>query len=217
MIQRKEGFTLIELLVVIAIIGLLASILVPAVSSALTSAAMIQTVSNGKAIYESAFAGQMDEVASGSSGYSSWPEDGDFTTSTEYFIDLVTNGVMDVSFDFFSAREVPGAKTSDPNEFKAENNAWKLVLNVDGCKDGTPFLFTRNYACGGTIPTGTGEIKEDDLTDSQYKGKPFGAVGFVVVQKGGAAKKLVKKQRRIEEFNSAGDPPSGITLTVVNP
>lgn len=214
MIQRKEGFTLIELLVVIAIIGLLASILVPAVSSALTSAAMIQTVSNGKAIYESAFAGQMDEVASGSSAYSSWPEDGDFDTSTDYFINLVTNGIMDVSYDFFAARDIPGAKSSKSEDFKAENNAWKLVLNVDGCKDGTPFLFTRNYSCS-QIPTDAGEIKEEDLGDN--KGKPFGTVGLVVVQKGGAAKKLVKKQRRTEEFNAAGEPPSGITLSVVNP
>jgi prepilin-type N-terminal cleavage/methylation domain-containing protein len=218
MIQRKEGFTLIELLVVIAIIGLLASILVPAVSSALTSAAMIQTVSNGKAIYESAFAGQMDEVSSGSSAYSSWPtddtSDGGFANSTDYFIDLVTNGIMEVSFDFFAARDIPGAKSSKPEDFKEKNNAWKLVANVDGCKDGTPFLFTRNYNCD-QIPTDSGEISENDLTDNN--GKPFGTVGIVVVQKGGAAKKLVKKQRRKEEFNAAGEPPTGISLAVLKP
>lgn len=213
--KRKEGFTLIELLVVIAIIGLLASILVPAVSSALTSAAMIQTVSNGKEIYQSAFSSQMDEVAGGSSGYSSWPEDGDFTTSTDYFKYLVTNGTMNVSFDFFAAQGITGCKSSDPSKFSGVNNAWKLVLNVDGYLDGTPFIFTRNYDIS-QVPTSEGKISDEQLNGN--KGKPFGNAGLVVVQKGGAAKKLVKKLLRQEEFNSAGEAPDGVTtsLTIVD-
>lgn len=217
MMKRKEGFTLIELLVVIAIIGLLASILVPAVSSALTSAAMMQTVSNGANIYKSAFAGQMDLVSGGGASYSSWPSTDDenpFTSSTDYFISLVTNGVMDVSFDFFAARDIEGARSSDPSKFQEKNNAWKLVMNLDGCRDGTPFIFTRNYSIS-TVPTGEGPIQESELTGNNSK--PFGTVGLVVVQKGGASKKLVKTQRRTEEFNAAGDPPGDITLSILDP
>jgi prepilin-type N-terminal cleavage/methylation domain-containing protein len=204
--SKRLGFTLIELLVVIAIIAMLAAILVPAVNRALISAAMVQTVSNGANIYKSAFAGQMDDVVMGG-GYSAWPQDGDFGTSTDYFINLVTSGVMSVSFDFFSARGLQAVKSSDPTDFDAEGNAWNLVLGLDDAKEGTTFLFTKN-AQVDPLPS------EAD-TAITLDGQPFGEDGMVAVLKGGSAFSL-RGSRQLTGGNMNPSQESD-NLTIVSP
>jgi len=204
MTKRKDfGFTLIELLVVIAIIAMLAAILVPAVNKALTSASMVQTVANGKNIYTSVFADQMDNAVLGAAD-SGWPSSGDFGNSTDYFKNLVTSKVMNVSFDFFAAKSITPAKTVDPNEFAAANNAWRLVTDMtDGTPEGTPFLITKNYT--GTL---------DAFTDLEATDIPFGDAGLVVVQKGGSSFALKGTKLTIENLNASGFSTG---LTIVDP
>ena len=194
----SKGFTLIELLVVIAIIAMLAAILVPAVNKALDSAAMVQTVSNGSNIYKSAFAGQMDDYVV--SGSASWPDSDDYSSSSDYFINLVTSGVMNVSFDFFSAKGLNSYKTSDESKFQEDGNAWKLVLGLEKCAEGFPFLFTRNVDVSGT------SMPKDEDTITLKKENPFQDKGMVAVLKGGSAFSLKGLQQlKGGNMNPAGD------------
>lgn len=164
----------------------LAAILVPAVNKALTSAAMVQTVSNGANIYKAA---AHDYTAD-------WPKKGQYRTSTEYFKHLVESGDLPVSYAFFSARGIPDANSTDPQDFTAENNAWRVVLGLDNAPEGTPFMFTRNY--------NPSELNSGDDPIVLSDEPPFGKEGLIVVLKGGSAYSLKKNQLNNEYFNPAG-------------
>lgn len=197
----------VQIGLMIMILPLMAAILIPAVNKAVTSAGMVATVANGANIYKSVFANQMDAAVLGEESRG-WPKKGEYRTSTDYFIHLVESKAMSVSYDFFAAPGIPAAKSTDARDFKAENNAWRLVLGLEDAPEGTPFLFTRNYD-PGTLPSGDGPIILNDEP-------PFGKKGVVVVLKGGSAYSLKGNMLRSTIFNPAGDA-SGAEMEIVGP
>ena len=198
------GFTFVA----IAPLAMLTAILLPAFVKAHTTAAMVQTVSNGHNIYLCAFANHINSSVVGDDGNLPFPKVGQYSSSTEYFIDLVTSGVINVSYDFFAARGIPGAKSTNPADFKAENNAWCVVLGLEDAPGDTPFMFTRNYAPEAL------QAGDDPLVLTHDP--PFGKDGLVVVLKNGAAFHLKKNQLRNSLFNPS-QTPSGTNLVILRP
>lgn len=193
--------------IVAFIAGLATAIVLPAVDKATESAGQVQTVSNGANIYKAVFASQMQNLVLGGD-QSEWPRKGHCRTTTEYFKELVASGTLNVTYDFLGAPGLPPAASSDPRDFRSENNAWCMVLGLDDAPDGTPFLFTRNYR-PTVLTDGDGPIVLNNEP-------PFGTNGLVVVLKGGSAFFLKGDQLRNSYFNPAGTASDGV-LEIIGP
>lgn len=197
-----RGFTLIELLVVISIIAILAAVLTPAVTDALTRGKMTGVMNNGRSIYLSLFAKDTEDPVfqTGSPFPKSVGKGGgvfEYANSTDYFKWVVTSGVMNVDYSFFSAPGITPYRGTDPAQFLAPNNAWCMSADVsDATPDGTPLLFTRNLNIMSTDETDLRDKMRSDVN-------PFGNKGVVVVTKGGTAF-VLKKDYIDDNFNSTG-------------
>lgn len=192
----------------VAPLAMVTAVVLPAFGKAHATAALTQAVSNGHNIYLCAFANQINSSVLGDDGNLPFPKVGQYNTSTEFFIDLVESGRMNVGYDFFAARGIPGAKSTNSADFNAENNAWCVVLGLEDAPDGTPFMFTRNYA-PAALQAGDDPIV---LTDQP----PFGKDGLVVVLKNGAAFYLKNDRLKNSLFNPA-QTPSGTNLVILRP
>jgi prepilin-type N-terminal cleavage/methylation domain-containing protein len=197
--QRKsDGFTLIELLVVIAIIGILAALLFPAITGALTKAKAVKVGNNGRNIHLAIFSENVDResidlpwvfplINPPASDY-----EPDFiaacANSTEYLRYLVKSGILEgVTTAMFAA---PGIVAQpDTEAFAAANNAWNVVAGLnEKAAAATPFLFTKNFNLTGDLST---LDETNPLLD--IAGMPFGGKLGIVVTKGGAVKILALK------------------------
>lgn len=180
---RRKGFTLIELLVVIAIIAILAAVLTPTVTDALTRGKMTGTLANGRSIHQALFARDIeDPIFQSGSPYPKSSGAGSFANSTLYWRNVVTAGIMKVDFSFFSAPGIPPAKTTNAAAFTDANNAWCITADLtDASLDQTPLIFTRNLNINQLNASPT-----FDYASQLTENPPFGRKGLPTVLKGGS-------------------------------
>ena len=174
MSAKKKGFTLIELLVVIAIIGILAGLMLPAISGAIESAVSTSMMNNAKVITQGILKSNLDlETISRDL---IWPENiGSNMNANQYFHVLIySNLVDDVKYSMFAGGGVPS--TDQEDKFKSGNyNAWH-ALNWEGNPIGNPpLMFTRNLYPDLELSSA------DNLANTRWtqrlngRVKPFGA------------------------------------------
>lgn len=193
---HRRGFTLIELLVVLVIIIILASLLMPAIHKALRKGKMTKLVNNGRNLYTALLAAEI-EGDGGILPYSTNVMLGAyaFNNSTDYWRWVVTNGLMDVTFEYWAADGVPAYHGMDPDEFTANNNAWCAVADIGlASHEMVPMFFTRNLNI---------DRLDDPLDNALTDAAPFGSYGVIVVNKGGSTR-ILKADQLEDQFNPTG-------------
>jgi len=197
--RAPKGFTLIELLVVISIIAVLASLAVPAVTSALVKGQLIQAVNNCRQIHLATISMATDGSTNSDTNLG-WPGDLVDNTATSKVTGLSTFVNQLVKYDYLKAGDLKVFATAGitaytvtsgsgvtsagdlSTAFTVTNSAFKVYQVHDTDDSTTLFMCTKNYdASSKAITSGTA--------------KPFGDKGFVVCRKGGDSSVYKRQQQ----------------------
>lgn len=131
------------------------------------------------------------------------PSPSRYPTSTDYFLDLVTNELINEPWNYFSRS---GVKPETGELWNAENNMWSVVADLTGEDPDAPFLVSRNLAEPALIPSvETTNPPRVDL--SVFKRK-----SVVVIRSGGSAEIIPIKDLTWERLN-----PTGLSNLILHP
>jgi prepilin-type N-terminal cleavage/methylation domain-containing protein len=168
-----RGFTLIELLVVISIIAILASLAIPAVSSALVRGQMTQTLNNARQLTLATQTMSIDTTTAGSGAAWTVGSDGTQLGVDSFSQELITGRYLTES-DLRKIYAAPGVviPTADADaeatSFSANVIAFSIMQTEESSPSDQTFIVTKNWEKG-------------KLTTNA----PYGDKGFVVFRKGG--------------------------------
>jgi prepilin-type N-terminal cleavage/methylation domain-containing protein len=170
--SSKQAFTLIELMAVIAIIGILITLISPAISKAQFQAKLTKEATKARAIVEAIMAKE-----SASRFSTGWPKSTGkkvYATSAEFFDELVQQGFLDVDYAFFAGPGMtPARDQAEFLEHPERHNLWCVVMDIDDTTPGnTPVVYTRNL-----------DINSFTFDESH----PLGSKGFAFATKNGEA------------------------------
>lgn len=207
----KKGFTLVELLVVLGILGVLMSVLFPAVTTIQFKSALTAVGVRGRNLYTAIFdantsreklglANVWPRTSAGSNTSTGDPDIADqgFSSSTDYFNELfdMDNVGDSKQWDPFVSKDalktLYGNGVNPPaggQRLQQDNVTWIVGANVqDEMDDIIPLLVTRNVKGTDLLKKYDGK-KNDKVSLGAANGAsfdtPFSNKGFVLVTKGG--------------------------------